>query len=254
MHRRATGRETRAGVANTMTTRSTRTHDIELAVDGDERTVAVEPRTLLVHLLRDGLGYTGPKVGCESSRCGACTVLLDGRAVKSCTVLGVQADGATIRTAASLGPADPGRADPTGGEASAEGDDGDDNDSVDGDGDGNGNGNGNGNGGGGRVELDPLRAAFRAEHATQCGYCTPGLLATTADLLAETPDPDREEIRHALEGNLCRCTGYQNVVDAVETAAEAYPIADGGSATTGGPAADENRATGDEWGDGGRVR
>jgi carbon-monoxide dehydrogenase small subunit len=154
------------------------THEIELTVDGNERTAVVEPRTLLVHALRDELGYTGPKVGCESSRCGACTVELDGRAVKSCTVLGVQADGGAVRTAASL----------------AEGD-----------------------------RLGPLQVAFREEHGTQCGYCTPGMLMTSADLLAEDPDPDREAIRHALEGNLCRCTGYQGVVDAVEAAAEAYP-------------------------------
>jgi carbon-monoxide dehydrogenase small subunit len=161
-------------------------HDIELTVDGVERSVAVEPRTLLIHVLRDELGVTTPKVGCESSRCGACTVHLDGRAVKSCTVLGVQADGSTVRTAASL---------------------------ADGD------------------ELSPLQAAFRAEHGLQCGYCTPGMLSTSADLLVDDPDPDREEIREALDGVLCRCTGYENVVDAVERAAESYPLADGAAGT-----------------------
>lgn len=161
-------------------------HDIELTVDGAERSVTVEPRRLLVHVLRDELGYTGPKVGCESSRCGACTVLLDGKAVKSCTVLGVQADGGNIRTVASL----------------AEGE-----------------------------QLDPLQESFREEHGTQCGYCTPGVLMTSVDLLSESTDPDRDEIRHALEGNLCRCTGYQNIVDAVETASERYPTPESGSAS-----------------------
>jgi carbon-monoxide dehydrogenase small subunit len=153
-------------------------HEIELSVNGTERSVAVEPRRLLVHTLREELGYTGPKVGCESSRCGACTVQLDGRAVKSCTVLSVQADGREVTTVEGL--------------------------AVDG-------------------ALDPLQEAFREAHGTQCGYCTPGMLLTAADLLAEEPDPDRERIRHALEGTLCRCTGYQNVVDAVELAAESYP-------------------------------
>jgi carbon-monoxide dehydrogenase small subunit len=158
--------------------------EIELTVDGDERSTRVEPRRLLVHTLRDDLGYTAPKVGCESSRCGACTVQLDGRAVKACTVLSVQADGADVRTAASL--------------------------AEDG-------------------ELGPLQDAFREEHGTQCGYCTPGMLMTSDDLLSSTPDPDRDEIRHALAGNLCRCTGYRNVVDAVEAAAEAYPGRAGGA-------------------------
>ena len=153
-------------------------YDIELTIDGDERTVTVEPRTLLVHVLRDDLGYTEPKIGCESSCCGACTVQVDGQSVKSCTVLGVQADGRAVQTAASL--ADDGR-------------------------------------------FAHLQEAFRDEHGTQCGYCTPGMLATSADLLSENPDPDRAEIRRALGGNLCRCTGYQNVINAIEAAVEAYP-------------------------------
>jgi len=151
-------------------------HDITLTVNGTTESLAVESRTLLVHALRDELGYTGPNVGCESGKCGACTVSLDGDAVKSCTVLAVQADGSEVRTAGAL---------------AESGDD-----------------------------LHPIQAAFHEEHGLQCGYCTPGILMTTEQLLDETPDPSREEIRHALKGNVCRCTGYGNVVDAVETAAE----------------------------------
>jgi carbon-monoxide dehydrogenase small subunit len=147
-------------------------HDVSLTVDGTEETLQVPARKLLVHALRDA-GYTAPQVGCESGKCGACTVLVDGDAVKSCTRLAVQADGAEITTAAGL--ADEG--------------------------------------------LTEVQSAFQAEHGLQCGYCTPGMLATTHDLLADDPDPDRETIRTALKGNVCRCTGYQNVVDAVETAA-----------------------------------
>jgi carbon-monoxide dehydrogenase small subunit len=156
-------------------------HDITLTVNGTEERLTVESRTLLVHALRDRLGYTGPNVGCESGKCGACTVHLDGDAVKSCTVLAVQADGREVRTAADL---------PDEG-------------------------------------LDPIGEAFREEHGLQCGYCTPGMLMTTADFLDDTPDPSREEIREALKGNVCRCTGYHNVVDAVESAAGA--LADGGA-------------------------
>lgn len=150
-------------------------HDITLTVNGTERELTVESRTLLVHALRDELGYTGPNVGCESSMCGACTVHLDGNAVKSCTVLAVQADGADITTVEGL--------------------------SEDGD-------------------LHPIQEAFREEHGLQCGYCTPGMMMTATDFLDDNPDPDGEEIREALEGNLCRCTGYQNIVAAVESAAE----------------------------------
>ena len=149
-------------------------HDITLTVNGTEHDLTVESRTLLVHALRDDLGYTGPNVGCESTLCGACTVHLDGAAVKSCTVLAVQADGADVTTVAAL-----------------------DEDGT----------------------LDPLQESFREDHGLQCGYCTPGMLMTASELLAETPDPDRQEIREALEGNLCRCTGYQNIVNAVESAA-----------------------------------
>jgi carbon-monoxide dehydrogenase small subunit len=163
-------------------------HDITITVDGTEESLTVESRTLLVHALRDQLGYTAPNVGCESGKCGACTVQLDGTAVKSCTLLAVQADGREVTTAAGL----------------ADGDD-----------------------------LAPLQAAFHEEHGLQCGYCTPGILATAEDLLADDPDPSREEIRHALKGNICRCTGYQNVVDAVETAA-AFRT-DGGTESGDGP-------------------
>nr|WP_207891655.1 (2Fe-2S)-binding protein [Natrarchaeobius halalkaliphilus] len=158
------------------------THEITLTVNGTKRELSVEPRTLLIHALRDHLGYTGPKVGCESSLCGACTVHVDGKAVKSCTLLAVQADGADVTTVEGLGAAD---------------------------------------------ELHPLQAAFQDEHGLQCGYCTPGVLLSALALLESEPDPSRTEIRAALEGNLCRCTGYQNIVDAVETAADRMPAAEG---------------------------
>jgi carbon-monoxide dehydrogenase small subunit len=165
-------------------------HDITLTVDGTAESLTVESRTLLVHALRDDLGYTAPNVGCESGKCGACTVSLDGDVVKSCTILAVEADGSEVRTAGALA------------------------DETDG-------------------ELHPIQAAFHEEHGLQCGYCTPGMLMTTEELLAENPSPSRAEIRRALKGNVCRCTGYGNIVDAVETAAERV---DGGetTATDGG--------------------
>jgi len=150
-------------------------HDITLTVNGTEEELTVESRTLLIHALRDELGYTGPNVGCESSMCGACTVRMDGDAVKSCTVLAARADGAEIETVEGL--------------------------AEDG-------------------EFHPIQEGFQEEHGLQCGYCTPGMMMTSLDLLEENPDPEPDEIRHALEGNLCRCTGYQNIVRAVETAAE----------------------------------
>jgi len=156
-------------------------HDITLTVNGTEHELSAEPRTLLVHALRDELGYTGTNVGCESSLCGACTVHLDGDAVKSCTVLAVQADGSSVETVEGL--------------------------AEDG-------------------EFHPIQAGFQEEHGLQCGYCTPGMMMAATDLLAENPDPSREEIREGLEGNLCRCTGYQNIVNAVENAADAM---DGGT-------------------------
>ncbi len=150
-------------------------HDITLTVNGTEEELTVESRTLLIHALRDELGYTGPNVGCESSMCGACTVRMDGDAVKSCTVLAARADGADVETVEGL--------------------------AEDG-------------------EFHPIQEGFQKEHGLQCGYCTPGMMMTSVDLLEENPNPGPDEIRHALEGNLCRCTGYQNIVRAVETAAE----------------------------------
>ena len=146
---------------------------VSLVVNGEERAVAVEGRTLLVHALRDGLGLTGAHIGCDTSQCGACTVLLDGRAVKSCTVLAHQADGREVTTIEGLGP----------------------------DGD-----------------LHPLQRAFVEHHGLQCGFCTPGVILTAADLLARNASPSDEEIRHALRGNLCRCTGYQGIVESVRAA------------------------------------
>jgi len=161
--------------------------EISLTVNGTEHELSVEPRTLLIHVLRDELGYTGPNVGCESSMCGACTIHLDGEAVKSCTVLAVQADGREVTTVEGLA------------------DDG---------------------------EFHPIQEGFQEEHGLQCGYCTPGMMMTATQLLEENPDPSEEEIREALEGNLCRCTGYQNIVRAVENAAEKMQeqpaMADGG--------------------------
>jgi carbon-monoxide dehydrogenase small subunit len=147
---------------------------LELVVNGEPRTVAVEARTLLVHALRDGLELTGTHVGCDTSQCGACTVLLDGRAVKSCTLLALQADGSEVTTIEGLGA----------------------------------------NG-----ELHPLQRAFVEQHGLQCGFCTPGMILTAADLLSRDPDPDDAAIRNALRGNLCRCTGYQTIVTAVRAAA-----------------------------------
>ena len=166
--------------------------EITLTVNGTEHELTVEPRQLLIHALRDDMGYTGPNVGCETTMCGACTVQMDGDAVKACTVLAVQADGAEITTIEGLS------------------DDGG----------------------------HPLQESFQEEHGLQCGYCTPGMIMTAADYLEDEPDPDREEIREALEGNICRCTGYQNIVNAVESAAEKMhaedAAADGGVIEEGG--------------------
>jgi carbon-monoxide dehydrogenase small subunit len=150
---------------------------IRLVVNGETVALDVEPRLLLVDLLRDELDLTGTKVGCDTSSCGTCTVHLDGRAVKSCTVLAVQADGSTVRTVEDLAP----------------------------DGE----------------HLHPLQAAFVEHHGLQCGFCTPGMLMTALDLLARDPDPADGEIRHALHGNLCRCTGYQSIVASIQEGAAA---------------------------------
>ena len=149
---------------------------ITLQVNGAARTVEVEPRALLGYVLRDQLDLTGTHIGCDTSQCGACTVHIDGRAVKSCTVLAMQAEGRAITTIEGL----------------------------------------SGNGG-----LHPLQQAFWDKHGLQCGFCTPGMIMTAADLLAAKPKPTEAEIRHALEGNLCRCTGYQNIVAAIQAAAGA---------------------------------
>jgi aerobic carbon-monoxide dehydrogenase small subunit len=147
---------------------------IELTVDGSRVTDDVEPRVLLVQYLREKLGKTGTVVGCDTSNCGACTVHLDGRSVKSCNMLAVQADGCEVTTIEGL---------------------------ADGD------------------TLHPVQEAFRECHGLQCGYCTPGMIMQSIDLLNENPQPSEEAIRHGLEGNLCRCTGYHNIVRAVQTAA-----------------------------------
>jgi len=160
------------------------THDITLTVNGEKHDVSVDPERLLVHTLREDLGYTGTNIGCETSLCGACTVQMDGQAVKSCTLLSVQADGREIRTVEDL---------------DEEG------------------------------KLHPIQESFKEEHGLQCGYCTPGMMMTALELLENEPSPDREEIRHALEGNLCRCTGYQNIVDAVERASQDIHATDGGT-------------------------
>jgi carbon-monoxide dehydrogenase small subunit len=149
---------------------------IAVTVDGVEYTDDVEPRTLLVYYLREQLGKTGTVVGCDTSNCGACTVLLDGHSVKSCSVLAVQVDGATVDTIQGLAT----------------------------------------NG-----ELHPMQRAFHENHALQCGFCTPGMIMQSIDLLNENPSPTETEVREGLEGNLCRCTGYQNIVKAVLAAAGA---------------------------------
>jgi carbon-monoxide dehydrogenase small subunit len=146
---------------------------VALVVNGESRSLEVEGRTLLVHALRDGLGLTGAHIGCDTSQCGACTVLLDGRAVKSCTVLAPQAEGREITTIEGL--------------------------SRDG-------------------EMHPLQRAFVEHHGLQCGFCTPGVILTAADLLSRDASPSDQDIRHALRGNLCRCTGYQGIVESVRAA------------------------------------
>src|SRR5687768_5458921 len=148
--------------------------NVRITVNGESHETDVEPRLLLVHYLRDTLGLTGTHVGCDTSNCGACTVHVDGEAVKSCTVLAVQCDGATVTTIEGMGRED---------------------------------------------ALHPLQEGFWAEHGLQCGYCTPGMIMAAADLLQRTADPSEAEIREALAGNLCRCTGYHNIVRAVQHAA-----------------------------------
>ncbi|MEJ7749359.1 MAG: (2Fe-2S)-binding protein [Candidatus Limnocylindrales bacterium] len=150
---------------------------ITMTVNGTVRELEVEPRRLLVQSLREELDLTGTHVGCDTSQCGACTVHLDGRAVKSCTVLTVQADGSTITTIEGLAPSSD--------------------------------------------ELHPMQTAFWEKHGLQCGFCTPGMIMTAVDLLEHNSDPTDDEIRHAIEGNICRCTGYHNIVLAIRAAAAA---------------------------------
>ncbi len=147
---------------------------VKTTINGQTHSHEVEPRLLLVHYIRETVGLTGTHVGCDTSQCGACTVLLDGRAVKSCTVLALQAAGAELTTIEGL--SEPG-------------------------------------------ELHPLQQAFVEYHAVQCGFCTPGMILTAVDLLAREADPDEETIRRALRGNICRCTGYQPIVEAIRAAA-----------------------------------
>jgi carbon-monoxide dehydrogenase small subunit len=149
---------------------------VTVSVNGEPRSADIEPRLLLARFLRDTLGLTGTHIGCDTTNCGACTVLLDGVPVKSCTVLAVQADGREVKTVEGL--------------ETAEG-------------------------------LHPMQAAFHEQHGLQCGFCTPGMMLTAIALLEENPDPSDDEIRWALSGNICRCTGYQNIVKAVRQAATA---------------------------------
>jgi carbon-monoxide dehydrogenase small subunit len=148
---------------------------INVTVNGAKREAAVEPRELLVYFLRDRLSLTGTHVGCDTSQCGACTIHLNGRAVKSCTIFAVQADGAEITTIEGL----------------ARGD-----------------------------ALHPVQEGFREKHGLQCGYCTPGMIMTAVHLLKTNPSPTEDEIKHALDGNLCRCTGYVNIVESIKWAAD----------------------------------
>jgi len=149
---------------------------VTIRVNGDERTLDVEPRLLLVQALREELGLTGTHIGCDTSSCGACTVLLDGASVKSCTMFAVQADGRRVTTIEGIGS---------------------------------------------QTDLHPMQEAFWTQHGLQCGFCTPGMIMSAIDLIKRNPDPSEEEIRFGIEGNICRCTGYENIVKAVTVAAAA---------------------------------
>jgi aerobic-type carbon monoxide dehydrogenase small subunit (CoxS/CutS family) len=161
---------------------------IELTVNGEKHADEVEPRLLLVHYLREVLGLRAANVGCDTTSCGACTVLLDGQSVKSCTVLAVQATGQDIVTAEGLAP---------------------------------------------EGELHPVQAAFRQHHGLQCGFCTPGMVMAAVGLLAENPHPTEAEVRAGLEGNLCRCTGYHNIIQSVLGAAESTAAESSAAESTG---------------------
>jgi carbon-monoxide dehydrogenase small subunit len=150
------------------------TVNVSTTINGQKRSATVEPRTLLVHMIREQLGLTGTHTGCETGQCGACTVHLNGEAVKSCMVLAVQAEGQEITTIEGVAP---------------------------------------------RGTLHPIQSAFWEEHGLQCGYCTPGVILSSLSLLKENPDPSEEDIRHALEGNICRCTGYESIVKSIQSGA-----------------------------------
>ena len=150
--------------------------NVTLTLNGNEVSVSTEPRVLLIHLLREHLGLTGPHIGCDTGHCGACTVDLDERSVKSCMIFAAQVDGAEVTTIEGIGGAD--------------------------------------------GTLHPLQESFREHHGLQCGYCTPGMIVRAWRMLQETPDPSEEEIRFGISGNLCRCTGYQNIVKAIRAAAD----------------------------------
>ncbi|MBA2631996.1 MAG: (2Fe-2S)-binding protein [Chloroflexi bacterium] len=160
-----------------------------MVVNGTARSLEVDPRRLLVHVLRDDLHLTGTHIGCDTSQCGACTVVVDGRAMKSCTMLAVQADGSAVTTIEGLAPAG---------------------------------------------TMHPLQAAFWEKHGLQCGFCTPGMIMTAVDFLERTTDPSDEEIRHAIEGNYCRCTGYQNIVAAIKEASSLLRAGGTASIAVGG--------------------
>lgn len=149
---------------------------VSFVLNGESVSADVSPRTLLVEMIRENLGRTGTHVGCDTSQCGACVVHLDGRSIKSCTLLAVQAEGANVETIEGVAASD--------------------------------------------GTLHPMQAAFREHHGLQCGYCTPGMIMSALDLVKQNPDPSEQEIREWLEGNLCRCTGYQNIVRAVKAGAE----------------------------------
>ncbi|MBA3659275.1 MAG: (2Fe-2S)-binding protein [Gemmatimonadales bacterium] len=167
-----------------------------LNVNRIARTVEVEPRSLLVHVLRDDLNLTGTHIGCDTSQCGACTVLIDGQAVKSCTQLAVQVEGMDITTIEGLAPSG---------------------------------------------ALHPMQNAFWEKHGLQCGFCTPGMIMTAVDFLGSNPDPTDDEIRHAIEGNYCRCTGYQNIVLAIRTAAEVMRAQSAAGQPTSEPAGESTQ-------------
>ena len=175
----ATTEKSRGGIVSSAAETANWSVPIQITVNGVEHTATVEPRTLLVYFLRDDLGLTGTHVGCDTSQCGACTIHLNGRAVKSCTILAVQATGADITTIEGL--------------------------ARDG-------------------TLHPVQEGFREKHGLQCGYCTPGMIMSATALLQTNPSPTDEEIKQALEGNLCRCTGYVNIVESIRWAAEQVQI------------------------------